>query len=337
MFCYHKQMDTRPNIIAAIGTSAGGFQALSSLLSGLDKNMDASFLVVIHLSRKGIGDYFIHRLKKITNLECKLAKHGEEILRSCIYVAPPDKHLLVNEGKILLGDGPRENRWRPSINNLFRSVAAGYGRNSLGIILTGLLDDGTAGMSAIKRSGGTSIVQDPEEAEYPDMPLSVLNAVEVDHCVPIKEMPAIIQKKSKENLEQKNAIPEDVLLEARLDRTVSVSMDAMSAYKKSIYNCPDCGGGLYITQEDKPTHYRCHVGHSFTDNELLIRQSEAMESTLWAALRMMEERRNLLMRMHNKDKDKGLQTLAQSHLDKAEELQEHIANLRQILIKSNRA
>jgi two-component system, chemotaxis family, protein-glutamate methylesterase/glutaminase len=169
------------------------------------------------------------------------------------------------------------------------------------------------------------------------MPLSVMQSIEVDYCLPISSMPGVIQKKSQDSIEQTVPIPEDVLIEAKLDRSVSVSMNEMQAFEKSIFNCPDCGGGLYITQKENPTHYRCHVGHSFTEDDLLIRQSEAMEATLWTALRMMEERRSLLMRLHKKDSDNGLVTLAQSHLRKAEELKNHIDNLKLILIESKRA
>ena len=186
-------------------------------------------------------------------------------------------------------------------NNLFRSAAAAFNSKVIGIILTGLLDDGTAGMAAIKRSGGMCIVQDPNEADYPDMPLSVLNAMNVDFCVSLPKMGELISEILKNNEELKKVdVPADIIIEAEIDNRVSTRIDDLSRFEKVEVNCPDCGGGFWITQKENPAHYRCHVGHSFTERELLIRVSEVMENTFWTSLRMMEERRTLLMKLYKK-------------------------------------
>ena len=327
-------MESQPKFIVVIGTSAGGINALSELVAQLTAETDAAYFIVMHLSRKGIGDFLVHRLLQQTKLPCRQATHGEEIKQGHIYVSPPDEHMLLEEGKIILGKGPAENRWRPSVNNLFRSAAAAYGERVIGIVLTGFLDDGTAGMSAIKRSGGTCIVQDPNQAEYPDMPLSVLNNMEVDYCIPLAEMGNIIWDITQTTKLKDTKIPQDVITEAAIDRKVSTSISDVEVFDKTVYNCPDCGGGLWITTHDHPTHYRCHVGHSYTEDDLLIRQSETLEATLWTALRMMEERKALLVQMHEKQKSKGLRHAANIHIERANELVAHINNLKGILFET---
>jgi two-component system chemotaxis response regulator CheB len=175
------RMEQEPKFIVVIGTSAGGIRALEELVMQLNTDMDAAFFVVLHLSRKGVGDVLFQRLQQHAVMPCRVAKDRERIKKGIIYLAPPDNHMLVDKGHIVIGKGAHENRWRPSINNLFRSAAANYNSRVIGIILTGLLDDGTAGMATIKRAGGITIVQNPDEADYPDMPLSVLENIEDDY------------------------------------------------------------------------------------------------------------------------------------------------------------
>jgi two-component system, chemotaxis family, protein-glutamate methylesterase/glutaminase len=242
--------------------------------------------------------------------------------------------MVLAEDTIVIGKGAPENRWRPSINNLFRSAAASYNSRVIGIILTGLLDDGTAGMSAIKRSGGICVVQNPDEADYPDMPLSVLDNVPVDFTESLAGMGELLREIISSTDPVPAEVPADVALEAQIDRRVSTRIDDLSSLPKAEFNCPDCGGGLWMTQKDHPTHYRCHVGHSYTDRELLIRLSEVMESTLWTSLRMMEERRSLLMKLHEKDRQRGYHSTAALHLQKAQEMEVHIDNLKQMLYKA---
>src|SRR5689334_14630432 len=174
-------MEKEPKFIVVIGTSAGGIRALEELVMQLTPEMDAAFFVVLHLSRKGVGDVLFQRLQRHSTLPCRVAVNGEPIQKGVVYLAPPDNHLILEKGRIIVGRGAHENRWRPSINNLFRSAAAAYSSRVIGIVLTGLLDDGTAGMSNIKRAGGITVIQNPDEADYPDMPLSVLENVEVDY------------------------------------------------------------------------------------------------------------------------------------------------------------
>ena len=324
-------MNESPKFIVVVGTSSGGIRALEELVMQLSPDMDAAFFLVLHLSRKGVSDVLFQRLQQRSVLLCKVAEHGMPIERGVVYIAPPDNHLLLGEGHMVVGRGAPENRWRPSINNLFRSAAAQYNSRVIGIILTGLLDDGTAGMAAIKRAGGISIVQDPNEADHPDMPLSVLDNVAVDFTESLSKMGTLLAKIIKNTEPQPVEVPQDIIIETQIDHRVSTRVDNLTQYEKLDINCPDCGGGLYITQKEHPAHYRCHVGHSFTDRELLIRVSEVMENTFWTSLRMMEERKTLLLKLAQKDRERGYETMARLHEEKAQEMEVHIRNLKQIL------
>jgi two-component system, chemotaxis family, protein-glutamate methylesterase/glutaminase len=320
-----------PKFYVVIGTSAGGIRALEELMMQLSPEMDAAFFVVLHLSRKGVGDVLFQRLQQRCNINCKIATHDEQIQKGVVYLAPPDNHLILDRGKVILGKGAPENRWRPSINNLFRSAAANYNSRVIGIILTGLLDDGTSGMAAVKRSGGITIVQNPNEADYPDMPISVLENMDVDYVESLSRMGELLAEIIANTTPEPTQPPPDIIQEADIDRRVSTRVDDLEVFERSEFNCPDCGGGLWITQKDHPTHLRCHVGHSFTERELMIRQAEVMENTFWTALRMMEERRALLVRLATRDQERGYRSTSNLHFEKAKELDVHIDNLKRML------
>ncbi|CAM4309382.1 chemotaxis protein CheB [Gillisia hiemivivida] len=331
-----------PKFIIVVGTSAGGMNALIEFVSQLKENIDAAFFIVMHLSRTSISDFLVHRLQPHTSLKCEVAKEDAKIEKGHIYVAAPNQHLLVKKNKIILGWGPEENRWRPSIDVLFRSAAAAYSTRVIGIVLTGSLDDGTTGMLAIKRSGGTCMVQDPNEAEYPDMPLSVLNNMEVDYCIPLHQMGETIFEISQNNPEE-IAAPQDVIIESEIAERVVVDYEHVKQLgEKSIYACPDCGGGLWdipkqnVGLNDKvgqgnSDRYRCHIGHSYSEKDLVVKQGEILESTLWIALRIMEERRTLLKKMEDDNQKKGLSKMASSYQEKGEDIQFHVDKMKEIL------
>jgi two-component system, chemotaxis family, protein-glutamate methylesterase/glutaminase len=326
-----------PKFIVVVGTSAGGVKALEELVMQLDPNLDAAYFVVIHLSRKGIGDALFKRLQEHCRIKCKPAQDGEPITRGGLYIAPPDYHMLLGDGKIILGKGAPENRWRPSINNLFRSAAAQYNSRVIGMILTGLLDDGTAGMSNIKRAGGITMVQHPNEADHPDMPTSVLQNVEVDYVESLSRMGVLLKEIIQSTEPQPVEVPFDIVQETRIDQRVSTRIDDLASFDKLEINCPDCGGGLRVLQQENPAHFRCHVGHSYTEGELMTRLSEVMESTFWTALRMMEERRTLLLKLARQDEAKGYRSTSSLHYQKAKDLEVHIENLKHILFKTTDA
>jgi two-component system, chemotaxis family, protein-glutamate methylesterase/glutaminase len=324
---------TKPKFIIVVGTSAGGMNALCELVAQFTKEMDIAVFVVMHLARTSISDFLMLRLQPHTLLQCEIAKENTPIQKGHIYIAPPNHHLLVKKNNIILGKGPEENRWRPSIDVLFRSAAVAYSSRTIGIILTGLLDDGTTGMLAIKRSSGICIVQDPNEAEYPDMPLSVLNNMEVDYCISLTKMGDAIAEILKTTPEEMVA-PPDVIIESEIAERVVVDYENVKQIaEKSIYACPDCGGGLWAIKKEKTKadRYRCHIGHSYSEKDLVVKQGEILESTLWTALRIMEERRNLLKKMEDDNNKKGLVRMATSYQQKGENIQFHVDKMKEIL------
>jgi two-component system chemotaxis response regulator CheB len=336
-FCMSTEQVSEPKHIIVIGASAGGLNALTEVVNQFREEWDAAYFIVLHLSRKGISDFLVHRIQQQTTLPCELASEKKPIERGKVYVAVPNFHLLVKKAELRLGHGPEENRWRPSIDVLFRSAAAAYNSHVTGIVLTGLLDDGTSGMWAIKRSGGTTIVQDPNEAEYPDMPLSVLNRMEVDHCVSLPEIGSVLGKLIRDKKFSHKPIPADVIAEAEIAERMASGIDVVEKLgSPSVYTCPDCGGILFFVEDGKIKRYRCHTGHVYNEADLEIKQAEMLESTLWVALRMMEERRNLLTRMEQQTRDRGFERFAKEHRSKADELQEHIDKLKAILMITQR-
>jgi len=303
------------------------------MVQHLEKGLDTAYCIVLHLSRKGIGDFVVHTLEKVTSLPCSLAKNGDTVEKDHIYVARPNQHMLIKDHKFLLGAGPDENRWRPSIDVLFRSAAVAYTSHAIGIILTGLLDDGTSGMWAIKRSGGKCIVQDPDEAEYPDMPVSVINHMEVDHVVTLVEIGPTIADIIKHTKGVRKIAPEDVIAESKIAETTAVDIDGVSKLnvEQSIFACPDCGGGLWNVKDDVIKRYRCHIGHAYTERDLILKQAETAGTTLWVALRMMEKRKHLWRKMEVDSKKNGYKSIAANNVEKQDELGRHIDKLKEIL------
>jgi len=322
-----------PKFIVVIGGSAGGLNALIELVQHFEKGKDAAYCIVLHLSRKGIGDFVVHRIKQVTSMECSLAADDDILEQDHIYVARPNQHMLVKDDKIKLGAGPEENRWRPSIDVLFRSAAVAYSSHCIGIILSGLLDDGTSGMWAIKRSGGKCIVQDPNQAEFPDMPLSVMNDMEVDYVAALSDMGVLIRKIIDGTGDNRTKVPEDVIAESKIAEKTAVGIDDVRNLGgiQSVYACPDCGGGLWDIQGDIIKRYRCHIGHAYTERDLVLKQAETAGATLWVALRMMEERKHLLRKLEVESKERGYSHMAAGNVEKQAELEGHITKLKEIL------
>ena len=205
--------------LVVVGTSAGGNETLGTLLDGLPGELAACILIVRHLPPEGSIGYLIKQLESRTRLACREGKDGDPLVPGTVYFAPPDHHLLVDESKVWVVRGARENRWRPAIDPLFRSAAVSHRERVAGVVLTGHLDDGAAGLSAIKRCGGVCIVQDPDDASFPDMPRNALQRVEVDHCVPAGSIGGVIGGWLENGFgKSAGAVPEDLETEARIAR-----------------------------------------------------------------------------------------------------------------------
>jgi two-component system, chemotaxis family, protein-glutamate methylesterase/glutaminase len=319
------RMPAQGHNIIVIGTSAGGLEALETLINQLPQGLPAPIFVVQHLAPESDGSALLLKLGASKAFRCKLAEDGEAFQPGTIYIAPPDKHMLVRKETLAVVRGARENRYRPSIDPLFRSAAVAHSTRVIGVLLTGLLDDGTSGIIAIKRCGGITLVQDPKEAAYPDMPQSALNSRHVDFSVPLSEMGSLITSKVSEAPRGNGPIPEDIRTEAEIaERVVSTieTLDSLGA--KSPYTCPDCGGTLWEMGEPGVQRFRCHTGHAYTARSLLAEQSEKVEETLWVSLRSLEEKRNLLKNMQQ-DERSGL------YADRINEIEVHIHRIRDLL------
>jgi two-component system, chemotaxis family, protein-glutamate methylesterase/glutaminase len=316
------------SMVIVIGASAGGMDALKKLVVQFPKDFPAPIFMVHHMSADSTGEVLVRVLNKSGSLACEHARDGQAFKSGTIYLAPSDQHMLLIKGKTLVTKGARENRSRPAIDPLFRSAAVAYGNRVIGIILTGYLDDGTSGMMAIKRCGGVCIVQDPKDASYPDMPRSVIANVGVDYCVPIAEMGVLLSNLVRRKLSKNKKTPEDIAIEAKIAQRVLSDLPSVEALGDQVpFNCPECGGVLWKMAEGKLLRYRCHTGHAFTSPVLLAQQTAKIEETLWVALRMFEERQNLLVTMSKNQGSKQLSSISQ----RAKDSQIHIDRIRSML------
>jgi two-component system chemotaxis response regulator CheB len=320
--------------VVVIGTSAGGLNALQTLVSQLQVDFEAPILVVQHISADATGNVLLKALNNFGNLKCEHAVSGTKLQNGHLYLAPSDHHLMIDEDEsILVTKGAQENRSRPAIDPLFRSAAVAFSSKVIGIILTGYLDDGTAGMIAIKRCGGICIVQDPLDAEYPDMPQNALNQLEPDYCLPLLEIGGLLYQLLAKKSGKKKAIPKDILIETKIAKRVLSDLPSVNAVGKQVpFNCPGCGGVLWEVDKGVVTRYRCHTGHAYTAASLLAEQTMQIEETMWTALRMFEERRNLMITMASEQRGAA----AKSALERANISQVHIDRIKAILLSDDK-
>ena len=313
--------------VVVVGASAGGAEALKGLLAQLSPEFPAPVFIVNHMAAETTGKALVAALNGAGGIPCSHARDGEPFEPAHAYLAPSDQHLLLVKGKMLVTKGARENRYRPAIDTLFRTAAVAYGKDVIGIILTGYLDDGTSGMKAIKRCGGVCIAQDPADAAYPDMPQSVIKHVGPDYCVPLAQMGALLEKLAVRKVGAARKPPADLVIEAKIAERVVSDLPSVEKLGTQVpFNCPDCGGVLWQMKHGELLRYRCHTGHAFSAAALLAQQGEKIEETLWVALRMFEERQNLISTMGNGRKD-----LPSSVVERVSESQVHIDRIRAML------
>jgi two-component system chemotaxis response regulator CheB len=320
-----------PFHLIVVGASAGGMPALCRFVEQLPTPLPAAVLIVQHFSPDSWGWHLVERLSRHTSLPCRLPEHGDKIEPGTIYLAHPDCHLMVKDGHMLVTKGPHENHYRPAADSLFRSAAAYYGTAVIGVVLTGMLHDGTAGLELIKRAGGIAIVQDPNEAEFSSMPESALSNVAIDYVLPISQMGDLLNRLVQIPITGNGKVPEDIKLEAAIaERVVGTIDQVLHLGKPSSMTCPDCGGALFELKHGKLLRFRCHTGHAFTADALLKSTQHSLEETLWVALRMMEERKNLLTSMAIR----GAGAYTVQHEERIEEIKGHINRLREFLLNS---
>ncbi len=308
-----------------MGASAGGVETLKEVISQLPADLPAPVFVVLYIP-PFVASTLPDILSKAGPLPAVHPRDGARIKNGVSYVAPPDHHLLIEDNHIAVKKGPKENRFRPSIDALFRSAAYVYGPRAIGVVLSGLLDDGTSGLWSIKRLGGTAIVQQPNQARFESMPRSALEYVEVDHNLPSQEIGALLGRLVDEQPGPK------VLLEADLEKRMNIEVKIAAedgAFQKGImelgtltpFTCPQCHGALVKIAEGKMSRFRCHTGHAYTDNSLLESVMESTGEMLWQVIRSFEESVMLLKHMGQHLQNAGDLDRAETFFAKSRELE----------------
>lgn len=294
--------------IVVIGASAGALGVLQTILSQLPPDLPASIFIVVHLGEQSI---LARVLGRSSALPVSEARTGEVPARGHVYVAVPGKHLMLHGNHMLLRRGPRENQARPAIDPLFRSAAATFGPRVIGVILSGSLADGTAGLRAVKRCGGLALVQDPRDALVVAMPQSALRHVDVDEVLAGPEIAARLSVLVRERAPPAPDAPFDVRLEAAIaaQELADMKIDDMLG-KPSRFTCPECHGALWEIEDGPILRYRCHVGHAYSSEAMLASQTEEIDRLLGTLLRSHQERAALVHRMSVQERTQGREGLA---------------------------
>jgi two-component system chemotaxis response regulator CheB len=320
--------------VIVIGASSGGLEALNRVLGVLPIDLPAAVFIVMHVPANPPS--ILHAvLQRKSRLPVFPAVDGAQVRRGVITVAVSDQHLMFANGHLRLTRGPRENRSRPAIDATMRSAAVAFGPRCIGVVLTGNLDDGTAGLWAIKDRGGIAIAQSPEEAEYPSMPRNAVQHLAVDHVVGLAELPSLLQE----------LVDEDVEVEVRdrgqdavsIENRIAAGENALKAGVLSLgvpsmNTCPHCHGTLSEVRDAGPLRFRCHTGHVFTPSSLLVDLDRTIDETLWSVLRSIEERQLLLEQLIDSAKLRGENREAQEYARQVEDARMRADEIRALVM-----
>jgi two-component system chemotaxis response regulator CheB len=317
--------------VLAIGTSAGGVEALLFLAKRFSREFPAAVLVTIHLpshSRSALDELLSHA----GPLPAQFARHGDALKKGHIYVAPPDRHLLLDGEKVGLGEGPRENNARPAIDPMLRSTALCCGGRAVGVVLTGTLGDGASGLWAIRQGGGIAVVQDPRDAAYSEMPMTALNRAKPDHVAALADMPLLLESLAHQPAGEARPLPRSIKYEVEIARNGSNGMDNIDRLdgigRRSVLACPDCGGVMWEIDEEDSVRYRCHVGHTYTAEVMSLALDDNLRRALASALRALEERVALARKLYRQATDSGHRLLAETWADKGRDFEREMDVIR---------
>lgn len=281
--------------VIVIGGSSGAFDVIREILRSLPADLPAAVLIVTHLAP---SVSLLDIVRQSSALPIKEVTSGEPLQQGQVYVAVPDAHLLLHDHHVLVRRGPRENLARPAIDPLFRSAACAFGTRVVGVLLSGALNDGAAGLAAIKTCGGVVVVQDPREAAVPSMPQSALRAVAADFCVPTQELAGVITRLTQMPAGPPQAVPRELQLEVAIAAQEAGEMDINEKLgEKSAFSCPDCDGVLWQIHDAQVLRFRCHVGHAVTGELMLEQKDGAADAILWRLLRTHAERAALASKL----------------------------------------
>jgi two-component system chemotaxis response regulator CheB len=300
--------------VIVIGASSGGVEALRKIAGSLPADLPASVFVVLHIAAES-GSMLPEILSRSGPLQAIHPRDGEPVTRGRIYVAPPDHHMMLADGRIRLEKGPRENGHRPAVDPLFQSAAAAFGPRVIGVVLSGSGDDGAAGLLLVKDRGGMAVVQEPADAMFPFMPSAAMLAVDVDASAPADALARVLVEMVKSPASSRPPASRSLSAEEERRKVKQARHDQekpSNAVQPSMLTCPDCGGVLFDMPEKKVPHFRCHVGHVFSGESLSSNQATVLEEALWSAVRMFQERVALASRLIRDAEKRGLHAVAAS-------------------------
>jgi len=322
--------------VIVVGASAGGITAVRTFLNKLPTDIPAAIFVVVHTSPDGPG-MLATVLSRATRLRVVSPEDRGMIRNGCVYVAPPDYHLIIDGRHLRLTRGPREHRFRPAVDPLFRTAAEHYGARTIGVILSGHMADGTHGMELIKQAGGVTMVQHPDEAQVPSMPLNAMRLGGIDYVLPVEEMASVIMgllMKGRQRGTRKSQPKRPLKTEIPTPERPGTDALRTHDFKEPLspFTCPDCGGTLREIKEKDLVRYRCHVGHGFNSESLRDGMDEKLEETLWSALRAIEENIELRSRMLTRAKNRRLTAFTAALEQEIAEMTQRAAALRRLLV-----
>ena len=318
----------RPDACVFVGGSAGAIEALAELLSRLPEDFGAPVMVALHVGMTG-ASVLPSILDRVGSLHAVSPADGESLVRGVVYVAPRGKHLLVEDGRVRLGQGPTEHGVRPAIDTLFRSAAREFGSHAIGVVLSGMLDDGTAGLGEIRAQGGWALVQQPSEAAFPNMPQSAIGNVDVDEVLPIAELAVCVD----ELVRHPHWRTDPSAGAARVPPAARAGEDddAEPPGMRTEITCPECGGVLWEEIDDRRTMYRCQAGHAFSAESLLAVQGDGLDTAIWRPIRMLRERGALLRRLAARASAQGRERSARYFEEQADDALRRASEMRRTM------
>jgi two-component system chemotaxis response regulator CheB len=324
----------KPNVIV-MGGSAGSIGPFERILASLPANLPAAVFVVLHVAPYA-GAGILEHLGRLASMKWSVAKDGATFAHGEIVFAPPDHHLIVKAGRVCVTHSPRENLWRPSIDVLFRSAAVAHGARVTGVILSGALDDGSAGLVAVKRCGGVAIAQSPGEAEVPSMPEAAILNASVDHVLTVDAIAPALERLMQEAPRPESLIPDDLVLEAQFAENGRPSLEVNDELGRlSEFTCSECAGPLW-KRNDEMLRYRCLTGHALSARSLEQGLTRNLDGALWAAIRQFEQRANLCNKMAADERARGRGLTAGVYEEREREARQHAQAMRQMLHDATR-
>jgi two-component system chemotaxis response regulator CheB len=317
--------------IVVIGGSSGALEALRTIVTGLTPDFPAAVFVALHTSPEGPG-LLPQIITRASRLDARFPRDGERFTHGRVYVAPPDRHLILKRDYVRVTRGPRENRFRPAVDPLFRTAAVAHRNRVIAVILSGGHDDGAVGVGMIKSFGGIAIVQDPAEANTPGMPEAAIRHAAVDHIVPSGGIAALLQVLTQESVE-----PMEVEMSEEVPQDVAEVGGHMIHHSRDLgapspFTCPDCGGTLWQSRDGDIFQFQCHIGHRYSGDSLVSAQDDALDQALWSGLRALEESSELRRRMARHARARGMDVIARNYDDQAAESELRATVIRRVLM-----